>query len=106
MRSLRDTGGITQPSTLDSGHEYTAGQGTELCDTDSEFAGLAGYYAGLIAAARSSLPPGEAAALVRRLRNEKIMVMRAAKDRRRMRHAMLRHTRKPAHAHHPRRQFG
>ncbi len=49
---------------------------------DSELPGIHGYYAGLMAAARSSLSPAEAAAMIRRLRTEKILAVRAAKERR------------------------
>ncbi len=63
----------------------------KVCDagegavTDSEIPGISAHYKALIAAARSSLAPAAAQALVRRLRNEKILATRAAKDRRRTR---------------------
>jgi hypothetical protein len=48
-----------------------------------EVSGLHGYYAALMAAARISLSPRDAAALIRNLKNQKIIAIRAAKDRRR-----------------------
>jgi len=47
-----------------------------------EISGICGYYAALIAAARNSLSPRDAAALIRNLKNQKIIAVRAAKDRR------------------------
>jgi hypothetical protein len=88
MRSLRDAGGLAGP--LD---ELMPADTPDFYDSGSEIAAIAGYYAGLIAAARRSLRPADAAAVVRRLRDEKIMVTRAAKNRRRR--VMVRHARKP-----------
>lgn len=61
----------------------------ECAITASEIPGIRSYYTALIAAARSSLSPAEAQALVRRLRNEKLLAMRAAKDQRRMTRSRL-----------------
>jgi hypothetical protein len=75
--------------------EQMTGEAPDFSGSGCEIAGIAAYYTCLIASARSSLSPPDAAALVRRLRNEKIMVMRAAKDRHRMRRPNLRRARKP-----------
>jgi hypothetical protein len=48
---------------------------------ESDISGIRAVYTALIAAARSSLSPADAGAFVRRLRDEKVMVMRTAKDR-------------------------
>jgi hypothetical protein len=59
----------------------------EASDFDSELPGIRAYFKSLIAAARSSLSGADAAALIRRLRAQKILAMRAAKDRRRAQRA-------------------
>jgi hypothetical protein len=48
----------------------------------SEFAALLAFYAARIAAARSSLPPSVAAAIVQALMNEQAVALRALTDRR------------------------
>ena len=48
---------------------------------DSEASGIHGYYAALMAAARITLSPRDAAALIRNLKNQKIIAVRAANDR-------------------------
>ncbi len=51
-------------------------------DTDGgELSGIHGYYAALIAAARATMRPGQAAAAIRDLRNQKTLAIRFAKDR-------------------------
>ena len=55
--------------------------GLALTALDPELAGIYGYYAGLIAAARNSLNPADAAAAVRSLQIQKILAVRAALDR-------------------------
>ncbi|MGO9172218.1 MAG: hypothetical protein ACLP7P_09665 [Rhodomicrobium sp.] len=61
-------------------HTHASAEG-HVADS-SEVSGLHGYYAALMAAARSSLSPRDAAALIRNLKNQKIIAVRAAKDRR------------------------
>ena len=46
-----------------------------------EISAIGGYYAGLIAAARATLRPHEAAAMVRNLMSQKAEAIRAAQDR-------------------------
>lgn len=60
-----------------------AGAGGEFIadDAGGELASTHAYYATLIAGARGSLRPGEAAAMVRRLRAEKGAAIRAARSR-------------------------
>ncbi len=65
---------------------------------DTEISAIQIFYKGLIAAARSSLAPPIAAAFVRRLRDEKIMVMRAAQDRLRAARANRQKPKRPAHS--------
>lgn len=62
----------------------------------SEIPGISAFYKALIAAARSSLSPTIAGAFIRRLRNEKMLAMRAAKDRRRAARANCRAPQRPS----------
>ena len=55
----------------------------EASDFDSELPGIHAYFNSLIAAARSSLSRADAASVIRSLRIQKILAMRAAKDRHR-----------------------
>ena len=50
-------------------------------ESGGEISAIGGYYAGLIAAARATLRPHEAAALVRNLLSQKAQAVRAAQDR-------------------------
>jgi len=54
----------------------------EPSDVDSELPAIRAYLNSLIAAARSSLSRADAASVIRSLRTQKILAMRAAKDRR------------------------
>jgi hypothetical protein len=58
--------------------------GLDNADTGvgAEIAGIHGYYGALIAAARSTLSPRDAAAVVRNLTSQKIAAVREAKNRR------------------------
>ena len=60
-----------------------AGAGGEFIadDAGGELASIHAYYATLIAGARGSLRPGDAAAMVRRLRAEKGAAIRAVRSR-------------------------
>jgi len=57
---------------------------------ENELPGLCAYYAGLMAAARSSLSRRDAAAVIRNLKAEKIAAVRNAKNRRRAQRCNLR----------------
>lgn len=52
-------------------------------DFTTQLAGIHGYYASRIAAVRATMRPGQAEAMIRNLRNEKMLAIRNAKDRRR-----------------------
>jgi hypothetical protein len=89
----------------------------DLAGPDSELSNIRTYYKGLIAAARTSLSPAEAAAAVRRLLDEEIVAVRAANARRvarsKDRHiarANQRDVRRPTHQgapdSHPKQEFG
>ncbi len=71
-------------------------QEESLCDAEFEIAGLRAFYTFLIAAARHSLTPIIAAGLIRRLRTERTIAIRAAKDRRHSRRHNLRQARNAA----------
>lgn len=73
-----------------SNHTYESAEG-HAADS-GEVSGIHFYYASLIAAARNSLSPRDAAALIRNLKNQKSLAVRAAKDRR---HAARARRRKP-----------
>ncbi len=66
-------------------HTHASAEG-HVADS-GEVSGIHGYYAALMAAARNSLSPRDAAALIRNLKNQKILAVRAAKDRRHAAHA-------------------
>jgi hypothetical protein len=115
LRSLRAEGGPASASAQSCAE--TTGEitpptcfGEEADAPDCEVSGIRAFYAALIAAARSSLPRAAAAALVQRLRTEKIMATRAAKDRLHARRANQHNIRKLTHAppasSYPKRQFG
>ncbi len=55
----------------------------DIGDSASELGGIQAYFNGLIAAARNGLSRAEAATVIRSLRSQKILAMRAARDRRR-----------------------
>ena len=76
-------------------------------DFDSELPGIHAYFNSLITAARNSLSWADAAAVIRSLRTQKILAMRAAKDRRRAAQANRRSTQQPTHTSScPKQQFG
>jgi hypothetical protein len=65
-------------------HSEAGEQGKAAADMpslESELAGIHAYYQALIGAARKWLSPDDAAALVRRLQDEQMLVLRNAKDR-------------------------
>jgi len=68
---------------LGSGQAAHAGSGGEI-------SAIGGYYAALIAAARATLRPHEAVAMVRNLMSQKVQAIRAAQDRMRVARANLR----------------
>jgi hypothetical protein len=84
LRSVRveGRGGVATPF-LQFNAEAQSAASTESGDSASELGAIRGYFNGLIAAARNALSPAEAAAVIRSLRNQKILAMRAARDRRR-----------------------
>jgi hypothetical protein len=59
-----------------------AGGNSAASDGGIEIGGIAGYFAGLIAAARATLRPYEAAAAISNLLSQKAQAIRNAKDRR------------------------
>jgi hypothetical protein len=83
LRSLRaEEGGVGPPFS----QAHPEGQGetaTDIGDSTSELGGIRAYFNALIVAARSSLSRADAAAVIRSLRTQKILAMRAAKDRQR-----------------------
>jgi hypothetical protein len=84
LRSVRaEGGGGVGPPFLQSPAEAQNESTAERGDSASELGAIRGYFNGLIAAARSSLSPSDAAAVIRSLRTQKILAMRAAKDRHR-----------------------
>jgi len=109
VRTEEGRGGVARPLS----HTHAEAQSEALAETgdfDSELPGIRAYFAALIAAARRSLSRADAAALIRRLRTQKILAMRAAKDRRRAARANRRNTCKPANppavTSYPRLHFG
>ncbi|MFY9640785.1 MAG: hypothetical protein WCD20_08345 [Rhodomicrobium sp.] len=67
----------TDRNLADHAHASAEGHDAGPC----EISGIHGYYAALMAAARISLSPRDAAALIRNLKNQKIIAVRSAKDR-------------------------
>jgi len=84
LRSLRAEarGGVARPllQTHTEAHTQVV---AETGDSASELSGIGAYFNALIAAARTSLSRADAAAVIRSLHTQKILAMRAVKDRRR-----------------------
>jgi hypothetical protein len=111
LRPVRPEGAIAAVHS----QSHTEGQADASADlagespaTDSELPGIHAYYAALMAAVRGTLSPRDAAVLIRNLKNQKILAVRAAKNRR---HAMRANQRRPnrpaaAPSSAPKRQFG
>jgi len=83
LRSVRAEGAGVGPPLSQAYAEAQSEAAAEAGDFDSELPGIGAYFNRLIAAARSSLSRADAAAGIRSLRTQKILAMRAAKDRRR-----------------------
>jgi hypothetical protein len=83
LRPVRAEGAGVGPPLLHVPAEAQGEAALDSGDSASELANIRGYFDGLIAAARSSLSGAEATAVIGRLRIQKILAMRAVKDRRR-----------------------